>query len=130
MMLLRICVDHKDQVSFSGTIHNLIQDPITFTNFQDFIVKTDKFLDACGHPQSSIEKRSMNDKEKKGSPYRYHNVLIRSEKDLQNEKGIAQTFDLHIQTRSRGDWQGRVAELGKPFESFTNILDLLKKMTK
>lgn len=129
-MSLRICVDKLDDVSFAGNVFNVVEDPISFASFQDFIVKIDKFLDACGHPQSSIEKRSMKEKYNEGNRYSYNLNKAREFNELLCYHGSVKTFNLDIQTRSRGDWQGRIAVEDGTYESFYTILELMQTILK
>lgn len=130
MMTLRVCVNTHDQINFDGIIYNLVKEPIIFHNFHEFIVETDKFLDECGHPQSSIDKRSLNDEKAVRNKYTYPVTMIRTFEDIQKECGKTATFNLQIQTRSRGDWQGRIALEDNQYESFSSILELMTKIAK
>ena len=129
-MSLRICVDKLDDVSFAGNVFNVVENPIPFASFQDFIVKIDKFLDACGHPQSSIEKRSMKEQDNVGNHYSYNLSKVREFNELLCYQGKVKTFNLDIQTRSRGDWQGRIAVEDGAYEPFHTILELMQKILK
>ncbi len=129
MMSLRICVDKLDDITFVGKIVNVVEDPIPFANFQDFIVKIDKFLDVCGHPQSSIEKRSMKEEKNESNRYSFDITKVRDFSEIQKEVGQACTFDLDIQTRNRGDWQGRVRSVHNEYIPFSNVLDLMDIIT-
>lgn len=129
-MPLRVCVNEIDEITFSGCIYNLVQDPIQFQNYQEFIVETDKFLDACGHPQSSIDKRSMKENKEITNRYQFDGKKVRSMDSLKEYSGSKDTFDLYIHTRSRGDWQGEIIRGDKPSEPFSNILELMIKIIR
>lgn len=118
-----ICLDVGTIETFKGDAFSIYaKDKISFSSFDDFIIKMDKYMDING-PQSFQDKRSLT-KVKTRSIYKLPKRNDYAQTMLENIIKYKEVFVLCMISRRNTEWQG-VLYMGKTnVLQFTNILDL------
>lgn len=127
----RICVDENKGGRISGRVlSRRLTHPIAFGDITSLILQLDDVLDKQKFPLAFERSRSFTSA---SQPTETHAASSldggMTQEQVDEHSGAKNTLLLTITTRRSSTWQGRVDWLdGSPADSFTSVLDLLKKI--
>lgn len=114
-----VCIDSYEEKVPIGRLNNLFLDSeIPFRGVMQFLLETEKLLDAMNFPEPFVRTRSFTSArpEPGNHPPNTENA----------SKGRVATFNLRILFRQNASWQGAVQWMeGRQEESFRSVLELL-----
>lgn len=123
----RVCVDSRED-DISGLVYSPLKEcPISYTGFNELMLKMDQVFDKSGYPQAFQVKRSFLQSKKNPAPY--HGVPKVSSETLQifEKAGKLFTVDVVVKTRRNTSWQGNVYSTdGTKLGSFESDIELLQ----
>ena len=127
--MLRVCVDQFTEDVKGRVYTKLSEEPVTFENCCELLLKTDALFDRCGYPQTFQEKRDFNGK--KISNYYTPPKSYLTDEELGAQKGTFGTLDVFVRSRRNTSWQGIIKpESGGTVIEFSSDIELLAGMKR
>lgn len=125
--IISICADVRGDFGVSGRVYHCgATGAEPFQSIDDIINKVEIILNNSGVPQQAVELRSFTKKPSRLYNYRVMNV-IRTPKEVVEERGKIATFLLHVKYRQNATWQGNIMWIERDMTmSFRSVLELLK----
>ena len=127
--MLKVCINKWDDYTMQGNVYSiLLEDPISYSSWAEFLLKIDAMFDQTGYPQSFQHKRSFKEETPTTTNlFTYVEPVIREDVPFQTETGEVCTMILEVHSREHASWQGALfTEDHIPVSSFDSELEVIK----
>lgn len=128
---LRLCIDEINGEDVKGTFYSPMDErQITFSGFEEFLLKADRLFNRHGYPQAFMEARSFRKVKPEDNRYSGMPRAVRGYEELVKHTGRQATFNVMIQSRRHATWQGVVrtgeGELIAPYDGVLELIEILR----
>lgn len=128
---LRLCIDEINGEDVRGSFCSPMDErQITFSGFEEFLLKADRLFNRHGYPQAFLEARSFRKTETAQNRYGGMPQAVRGYEEMVKHTGRQATFNVIIQSRRRATWQGLVqtgeGETIAPYDGVLELIEILR----
>lgn len=124
---IRVCLDLHEEEEYGGRLCGVaLEQEVTFSNMNDFVIKVDEAFNQIGQPQSGqvLRKFTKNTDHVPyiGSPERYF-----ESREIAQNRGKEKTIDLVMISRQCAEWQGMLMNVsGELIGRFASVLECIQ----